>query len=1300
MSLIAELEAQLGNTLLADRFRLRRRLRNVAQAQEQGKPFDRNLQRVESDILKSIDLRERRIKNAPKPQLEESLPVSARAEEIAQCIAENQVVVICGETGSGKSTQLPKICLQVGRGIEGVIGHTQPRRIAARSIATRLAEELGSPLGKDVGFKIRFSDTTRPETYIKLMTDGVLLAETQSDRFLNAYDTIILDEAHERSLNIDFLLGYFKNLIPKRRDLRLIITSATIDAERFAAHFGDPEHPAPVIEVSGRTYPVELRYRPLESTDDAQDPDVEQAICQAVQEAAAIDTGDILIFLPTERDIRETTAALRKIHIPGDNGRRTEILPLYARLSAKEQNRVFKGHSYRRIVLATNVAESSLTVPGIRYVIDSGTARISRYSPRSKVQRLPIEAVSQASADQRKGRCGRVGPGVCFRLFDEEDFLSRDQYTTPEIRRTNLASVILQTKTLRLGAIEEFPFLDPPKPEHIRDGYKTLFEIGAIDHQRELTDLGRQLSRLPVDPRIGRIVLAASDEHCLADVLVIAAALEVQDPRERPIDKREAADEVHARHTHEKSDFMSYLNLWDFHHKLRETLSRSQMRKACRQNFLSESRMREWIDVHRQLRELAVQSKLTLGSRTNDYQAIHRALLTGLLSGVAYKSEKHEYTGAGGVKFHLWPGSTVFNKKPKWIVAGEVVETTRRYGRTIAAIEPEWIEPLAEHLVKRSYSDPYWSRKNAAAMCYEKVSLMGLPIVARRSVRYGPIDPEAAREMFIQHGLVEGDLKLRAPFLEHNAQMIEQVRSLGAKSRSRDFVIDDYTIASFYDRVLPEHVVDQQKLQKWRKTAELEQPQALFMELDDLVEEGPDDVAPTAFPDELHLGEMQLPLEYSYQPGDEADGVTLSTPLAALNQLEADQLGWLVPGLLHEKVVAMIRSLPKQIRRNLVPAPDVARQVVSELTYGEGPFITAVAKALGRIAEEPIPLDKFRQEKIPLHLQMNVRVLDDDGKELAAGRDLYQLRSEFSQNASSAAAQIDDSSWRREDITTWDFGELPEKVEIRQGAITVPAYPTLIDRGKTVSLRLSDSAVEAKQQTRGGVRRLYMLSERKSLQAHVAWLPGLSEMKMLGAALGSPAQLESQLAELIADRAYLADDRLPRTAEQFAAQLTAGRDRVEVAVQQVLRMATDLFQSYHEARLAMEQTANKYGHVIGDVRRQLKELTADEFLVDTPWMWLQQFPRYFQGIASRLEKLKHGAEPRDRQSMDELQPRLAAFRERREQFDQAQRHDAALDEYRWMLEEYRVSLFAQQLGTYITISGKRLDKQWAKVDAN
>ncbi len=989
---ISQLERDIRQAMGAERFRLRRRLRNIRDAQKAGKPFDRNLSRLARDVEKSVQQRKDRTSNVPATRYDPELPITAKKDEIAAAIREHQVIVVCGETGSGKSTQLPKICLEIGRGIDGMIGHTQPRRIAARSVSARIAEELGSPLGQQVGFKIRFTDATKPSTYIKLMTDGILLAESQNDRFLNQYDTIIIDEAHERSLNIDFLLGYIKRLLPKRRDLRLIITSATIDAARFSEHFAGDSGPAPVLEVSGRTYPVETRYRPLISEDpeDEGEPDPMDCLKAAVDELALEKpAGDMLIFLPTERDIREAAQTLRGHKIPLDApGRLTDILPLYGRLSTKEQNRVFQPSKWRRIVLATNVAESSLTVPGIRYVIDTGTARISRYSARSQVQRLPIEPISQASADQRKGRCGRIGPGICIRLYSEEDYESRDRFTPPEIQRTNLASVILQTMSLDLGHLEDFPFLDPPKSSVIRDGYKTLFELGALDEKECLTDIGKQLSRLPVDPRIGRMILAGEAENCLHEVLIIASALELQDPRERPLDKQQAADAAHEQFKHEDSDFLSHLKLWDFYHKLRGDVSRSRLRKACRQHFLSYNRLREWADIYQQLLRLVEEAGFKLQKRKDDFEAIHRALLTGLLSNIAYRAETFEYTGAGGTKFQLWPGSGLFEKKPKWVLAAELVETNRRYLRTAAKLNPNWIEPLAGHLINKSHSEPHWDAEAGSVMAFEKVSLFGLTIVPRRSVRYGPIDPVKSRELFIQHGFVEGEMETRLEFFAHNRKLLDEVAGLQAKSRQRDLLLGEAAQFEFYDKRLPADVFDVQSLERWWKDAKHREPRLLFMSKSDLLKEGGEVLADDDFPNALTIDRMRLPLEYHLEPGSAEDGITLVVPKEGVNQLDPQRLGWLVPGLLEEKITALIKSLPKDLRRNFVPAPDTAKEVLKVLHFGQGDMTAEVAKVLSRIAGEPIPPSAFDTARLPSHLRMNVRVVDETGEALAAGRDL------------------------------------------------------------------------------------------------------------------------------------------------------------------------------------------------------------------------------------------------------------------------------------------------------------------------
>ncbi|HZL89362.1 MAG TPA: ATP-dependent RNA helicase HrpA, partial [Pirellulaceae bacterium] len=1100
MTFYRQLSERIDQAMQADRHRLRNMLRAIETAEQQGRPFDKNLARLHDELDKSLVIVEQRRGNVPRLVYDESLPIVGRRQEIVAAIREHQVLIVCGETGSGKSTQLPKLCLEAGRGIQGMIGHTQPRRIAARSIAARVAEELpggraSSPSGKSgslsyVGYKVRFADQTSPDTLIKVMTDGILLAETQSDRFLDQYDTIIIDEAHERSLNIDFLLGYLHRLLPQRPDLRLIITSATIDAERFARHFeligsrhtpcavsppdGTRSVPAtclvPIIEVSGRTYPVEVRYRgagvsPAEEEYGRRDTGPMDELADAVEEACECGPGDVLVFLPTERDIREAAQKLRGREL---HGGKAEILPLYARLTTAEQNKVFHPHSGRRIVLATNVAESSLTVPGIRFVVDTGTARISRYSPRSKVQRLPIESVSQASCDQRKGRCGRIGPGICIRLYDEEDYLSRERFTAPEIQRTNLAAVILQTLAFDLGPLDEFPLLDPPRPEAIRDGYKTLAEIGAIDGERQLTPMGRKLARLPVDPRIGRMILAAAEEHCLADVLIIAAALETQDPRERPADKQHAADEAQARFLDPDSDFLSYVRLWDFLHHLRETLSRSQFKKALWQSFLSEAKVREWQEVHRQLLEMVGELGMRIGQRrykpeasarenqrTFDaaYAAIHRSLLSGLLSNIALRGDDREYQGAGGNKFLLWPGSGLVHKpeaparetreqrsapsatmRPPWILAAELVETTRRYARTAARIDPDWIEPLAAHLVTRTYSDPHWSPKNGTVLAKERVSLFGLTIVPERPVRYGPINAAEARKIFIQRALVEQEFDTKAAFFRHNRQLRDELAALAAKSRRRELIVDDYVVYRFFDERLPTEVYDAATLETWLRSQPPAAENRLLMLRDDLVGNEADEVDPSHFPLRLAIERMQVPLTYRFEPGAERDGITATVPRDGLALLAPERLEWLVPGMVEEKLEALIRTLPKSVRQAIGPAPDAAKKAAAAVPFGQQPFLQAAAEAISRVAGQRIGIDQFDLDRLPPHLRFNVRVLDEQGKTLAESRDIRELRARFvQQQPAVAAASPQESRWQRDDITRWDFGPLPEQIEISRG---------------------------------------------------------------------------------------------------------------------------------------------------------------------------------------------------------------------------------------------------------------------------
>jgi ATP-dependent helicase HrpA len=1281
-----------------DRQRLRNQLRSLERDTRRDRRWEERLARLGAELERSIKLRQTRREGLPPIRFDDALPVCGLRREIADTIRDHQVVIVCGETGSGKSTQLPKICLEMGRGVEALIGHTQPRRIAARSVAARIADELDSPLGRDVGFKVRFAESAGERTYIKLMTDGILLAELQSDPQLEQYDTIIVDEAHERSLNIDFLLGHLKRLLPRRRDLKLIITSATIDVARFAEHFGTSAGPAPVIEVSGRMYPVETRWRPIEPDEDSDEPDWLRGVLDAVDELAWIDSGDMLIFMPSERDIHETAKALRGRNLPGDRpGKPTEILPLYARLSLAEQQRVFQPHPHRRIVIATNVAESSLTVPGIRYVIDPGTARISRYSPRSKTQRLPIEAISQASAEQRKGRCGRVGPGICIRLYSEEDFNARERFTPPEIQRTNLAAVILQTKAFRLGDIKGFPFLDPPKPDAVRDGYKTLFELGALDADDQLTPIGRQLSRLPVDPRIGRMIVAGHEEHCLAELLIIAAALEVQDPRERPLEKQQQADECHAKFFAEDSDFLGYLKLWDFYHELKEKLSRNQLRKACRQNFLSFNRIREWADVHRELMELAAEAGFKPGPRREQYASVHQAILTGLLSSVAFRGEGYEYTPAGGGKCQLWPGSSLFQKKPKWIVAAEVVETTRRYLRVCARIDPRWIEPLAEHLVKRSYSELHWDAESGAALADERVALFGLTIVPRRRVAYGRIDPATSRQLLIQHGLVEGDLQRKPAFLVHNEQLLKEMELLQVKLRRNDLLVGPWARYEFYDRRVPDDACDIRRLVRWVREQERRDPGVLRMTQADLLGPETPEVPREAFPDAIPVRSIELPVQYRFEPGAADDGLTLTVPLEGIGLLDPNRLGWLVPGLMEQKVLALIRALPKSLRRLFLPAVETARTVARQLKFGEGNFAAAVAEVLSRIAGQPIPPDAFQEEKLPDDLRMNVRVVGPDGKPLATGRDLEAIREQLGAEVPRSLAAVPDPRWNRSGLRAWDFEELPREVELLRVGVPVTAYPALVDHGTEVELRLVDSPLRADYENRFGLRRLCLLAGQRELRSQVQWLPGLNTM-LVHAGSVPGLDLKEQLVELLADRAFVAELPMPRERAAFDERLRTGRERIGLAVQELVKVLGPLWEAYHQARLGLEQSgAAKWRHATDDVRQQMAELLKPDFLTVTPWNWLQQYPRYLRAVAERLERLKSGSLARDQEATRELQAHWDACTHRAEQHRQREQIDPELIHFRWMLEEYRVSLFAQKLGTAVPVSAVRLERQWVKV---
>ncbi|HCS52641.1 ATP-dependent RNA helicase HrpA [Rubinisphaera sp.] len=1302
-------ESQLEETMLSDRHRLRQRLRQLQRARKNEKRFESDLSMLVRQLESSRERAQQRRLALPQPKFADDLPINTRIEEIKEAIENHQVMIVCGETGSGKSTQLPKICLEMGRGVYGVIGHTQPRRLAARSVATRIAEELGSSVGEYVGFKIRFTDTTQPTTYVKLMTDGVMLAETQRDRFLNQYDTIIIDEAHERSLNIDFLLGYIKRILPQRPELRLIITSATIDAARFSEHFTIDGQPAPVLNIEGRTYPVELRYRPPEKDEESGDFDWRTALTNAVDEISMESEGDILTFLPTEREIREAAKVLRG-HLTRTMGtRRTlEVLPLYGRLSEKEQQKIFQPHGNSRIVLATNVAESSLTVPGIKSVIDLGTARISRYSARSKMQRLPIEPVSKASANQRKGRCGRIAPGICIRLYSEKDFDSREDFTPPEIQRTNLAQVILQTISLKLGAIEQFPFLDPPRGGMIRDGYKTLYELGAIDDQQQLTEIGRQLARLPVDPRIGRMILAGHDEQCLNEILIIASVLEIQDPRDRPVEFQQAADKAHEQFQHESSDFLSYLKLWDFYLHIKQDLSNSKFRHACRQNFLNMNRLREWSDIHRQLLQLVREANLPVEKRRDNEDAIHRALMTGLLSNIAFLDDKKEYVGSGGTKRFLWPGSGLFSKKPKWVMSAEVIETSQRFARTCARINPAWIEPLAKHLVKLTQSEPHWDRDAGAALAWEKVTLFGMTIIPRRRVPLGRTDPDLARELMIRDGLTLGDIDTQGDFLAHNLQVIEDVRGLQAKVRRQDYGTLEQTIMEFYEEKIPNEIYDVARFEKWRKSAEEQEPKLLYLDVNDFIEHEEESLDRQKFPDALVFENLRLPLSYQLQPGEEEDGVTVTVSQSQLPHLQQALLDWLVPGLLGEKIAALIKSLPKSVRTKLVPAPDTAREVVAKLKYGQGAFLNTVAESLTRIAGETVSASDFDLSALTDYLRMNIRVTDESGAILGSSRDLDLLKKKhglkIQANSNSSAPQksvgpafdvlAKESKWHRDGLTTWDFEDLLETITLSRGDYVVTGYPALFDAGQHVNLRVYSSVERANAATRQGLYRLFLKESQSKVKHQVDHFPNIDQLEMLGTAHQPFAKLRGQLMHLIAARAFAATLKLPRTQAEYRQFLTTATNRITVAVQDVANVIGPIAKLYRELIKEIEDLkAPSWQYAQQDLRQQLELLFPANVLMSQPWEGLMHYERYLQGMKVRSEKLKNAGLEKDRRAYAELEP---YWRRTIEAVTSKQANDPEVIAFRWMVEEYRVSLFAQQLGTSQAVSPKRLDRQWKK----
>ncbi|MFC3995277.1 ATP-dependent RNA helicase HrpA [Nocardiopsis sediminis] len=1289
---LAELRDRLPELMPADRHRLRRRIDGLQKIRD-----DRKRTAVATQIASDIDLAELRLERrraaVPSITYPEALPVSRRKDEIAEAIRDHQVVIVAGETGSGKTTQLPKICMELGRGVLGTIGHTQPRRIAARTVAERIAEELATPMGEAVGYKVRFTDHSGDDTLVKVMTDGILLAEIQQDRMLRRYDTLIIDEAHERSLNIDFLLGYIKQLLPRRPDLKVVITSATIDPERFSRHFGD----APVVEVSGRTFPVEVRYRPIEG--DAEDPgrtgedrDQVQAILDAVDELRAEGNGDILVFLSGEREIRDTAEALEKQRL-----RDTEILPLYARLSAAEQHRVFAAHRGRRIVLATNVAETSLTVPGIRYVIDPGTARISRYSHRTKVQRLPIEAVSQASANQRKGRCGRVAEGICIRLYSEEDFLSRPEFTDPEILRTNLASVILQMASLGLGDIAAFPFVEGPDRRQIKDGVTLLHELGALDTaedgpQRRLTPMGRRLAQLPVDPRLARMVLEAEANGCVREVMIIAAALSIQDPRERPVDKQQAAAEKHARFADKESDFLAYLNLWSYLQEQQKELSGSRFRRLCRDEFLNYLRVREWQDIYSQLKQVAKTMGITLNSAAPDPRNVHISLLSGLLSHIGLKDpEKHEYLGGRGARFAVFPGSSLFKKQPRYVMAAELVETSRLWGRMVARIEPEWAERLAGHLVKRTYSEPHWEKNRGAVMAYERVTLYGVPIVAQRKVGYGSVDPEVSRELFIRHALVEGDWQTHHRFFHDNRRLLAEVEDLEHRARRRDILVDDETLFAFYDERVGDEAVSAAHFDAWWKQARRSDPDLLSFEKSMLINEGSEAVREEDYPDSWRQGDLVFPLTYQFEPGTEADGVTAHIPLKVLNQVGSEGFDWQIPGLRADLVTALLRSLPKPLRRNFVPVPDHAAKVLGALTPYSEPLTEALGRELGRMSGERISPADFQLDRVPDHLRITFRAVDDRQRTLAEDKDLDALRGRLRPRLQKAIA-AEAKGIEKTGLTDWDFGPLQPVFERKSAGPAVKGYPALVDDGDSVAIRIFDTEAEQRSAMRAGVRRLLLLQVDSPAARVLRGLDNTAKLALGHNPHGGVQRLLDDCLRCAVDSLMAEAGGPVRDPEAFAALRDHVRAGLPDALEAVVAGAARVLAAAHRVGRSLKGTTSlAVLPSLNDAQGQLAGLIHAGFVTEAGLHRLPDLERYLRAIDMRLAKLPENPR-RDQVNMAKVEQMRLAREKLLAGLRPGRADDPDVREIRWMLEELRVSFFAQELGTAYPVSEKRILK--------
>ena len=1252
-----------------------------------------NIAEIESAIDLAVEHYNVRLQSLPDHiDFPSNLPVVEKKQAIYEAIKHHQVVIIAGETGSGKTTQIPKICLELGLGVKGYIGHTQPRRLAARSVANRIAEELKTEIGQLVGYKVRFSDHVSDSTLIKLMTDGILLAEIQQDKLLLQYDTIIIDEAHERSLNIDFILGYLKQLLPKRPDLKVIITSATIDIERFSNHFNN----APIIEVSGRTYPVEVRYRPVIFSEDSESDKNNdfQPIINAIDELSSESAGDILIFLTGEREIRDLADTLRKLEL-----KHTEILPLYARLSASEQNRIFQPHNGRRIVLATNVAETSLTVPGIKYVIDPGLARISRYSYRTKVQRLPIEPISQASANQRKGRCGRTSDGICIRLYDEQDFLSRPEFTEPEILRTNLASVILQMTSLGLGDIAAFPFVESPDSRYIRDGIRLLEELGAIytkHHHYHLTDIGRILSQLPIDPRLARMLVEARQLGCIKEVMIITATLSIQDPRERPFDKQQASDEKHRRFADKESDFISFINLWNYIASQQAELSGNQFRRLCQKEYLNYLRIREWQDVYTQIRQTVKQLAFPINSKLADYRSLHIALLSGLLSHVGMKEiEKHEYIGARNIKFAIFPNSAIFKNQPKWCIASELVETSRLWGRTAAKIEAEWIEPIAKHLVKYSYSEPRWSKKQGTTIANEKVTLYGLPIVASRTVNYSKIDPILSRSLFIRHALVEGDWQTNHSFYKQNQKLINEVEDLEHKSRRQDILIDDDDLYNFYDQRIDKSVISAKHFDTWWKTKQKVDPEFLNVEKNMLIKPSAQPVKVNDYPDFWYQDNLKLPLSYQFDLGNERDGVTITIPLNILNQIKNSGFDWQVPGFRYDLIISLIKSLPKSLRKSLVPAPNYAEAFLSRVNSTASPLLEALQNEFRKMTGTRIESTDWQLDQVPSYLKMNFSIVDHH-REIAFGKDLVKLQEQLKtevQQALSSLTQKKSIKIEKNNITDWDFGSLPAIYEEKQNNYTIKAYPAIIDNQHSVSIKLVDSLEEQKRLSKLGIRRLLILNIPSPIKYLHEKLPNKSKLGLYFNSFGTVLNLIDDCIACGVDHLIEKNNQIIDNQQQYQQLLTYTKSHINETVVDIAKQVESILTLHFNINKKLKGRVDlSLAFALSDIKQQVSELVYKGFVAQTGYDKLPDIYRYLSAIEKRLEKLGSNM-AKDRQAMNIIEEVKNEYQTWLNSLPENQKSLSKVTNIKWMIEELRVNLFAQQLGTPYPISAKRIRQQ-------